>query len=989
MNFVPVLAWNITGVGLAFVAGLMMMIVSSREHATSQRPSFLLNVYLLITLLFDIVQARTFWLMASTEHHVIFASIFTASVSLKLVILVLESHSKVKWGPFEDEKKHILEQSIGIYSLAVYYWLKQLLTRGYSTTLKPDDLYELDPMLSAEVTSAKLMAKLQFTSGGTHHHTLLKALLRAFAFKLLLPVIPNLALISFTYFQTLFLQALLNHLNDPEPLQQESHQYGLMVACPLIYAGMSVSTALESYFSARAASMVRACLCAAIYKKTTEANLNATDGLCLTLMSADVENVHYAVELVMLILGSSVQAAIGCWLLYQKIGLSFLSPIVLIFTCSALLFFVTRRANRYQTLWLEKTQKRIAHTANAIANMKIFKMLGFAEAVKHQIQNLRKEEMRAATKFRAILLGSVALGFSPNYLTPAITFAFTFKSLDVATLFVSLSYMSLLAFPLSNLFQSVPSCFAALASINRIEEFLMATPRQDYRERMWTQSVDGRHLDEEGTFQCQNDAIGLVSLQATTKEVSKVKEQQEVPAFVLSNGSFGWEKDKMVLKNVDAIFQSGQTTMIIGPIASGKTSLCHALLGEIPEVTGKVYYQGSDPVIGYCPQIPFLFDATIKENIVGHSPYDDKKYHAIINATMLDVDVKRLPQRHETKIGSNGILLSGGQKQRVSLARALYLEADIVILDDVLSGLDAYTESQVFSRVFGKKGLLGKRNSTVIFSTHTLRYLSSADHIIVLTGNGTIAEQGSFQSLQKSDRYISEQSLTQEKSSASQKNVEEIYPFRDNRVDIISPNLIEDVQARPLGDWAVYKHYIRSASKRYTSTLIPLSVLCAFSSNFSTIWMSYWSSDAFSQDRGFYVGIFGLLRALQLIALVASAGVVFFGMMVSSGQNLHLESINTVIKAPLKLFTATDSGVITNLFSQDMRLIDSELPMALLNTVFLVFEILGNGFVAAIPSPYLAISFPGLIGVLYGIQMFYLRTSRQLRLLDLEAKSPL
>ena len=168
-----------------------------------------------------------------------------------------------------------------------------------------------------------------------------------------------------------------------------------------------------------------------------------------------------------------------------------------------------------------------------------------------------------------------------------------------------------------------------------------------------------------------------------------------------------------------------------------------------------------------------------------------------------------------------------------------------------------------------------------------------------------------------------------------------------------------------------------------------MCALLGFSGNFSTVWISYWSDDSFNRTKGFYVGIYSLLRVTNILAIISAAAVVIIGMVSSSGSNLHKRAITTVVQAPLGLLTAAGTGVIINLFSQDMNLIDGELPMALLNASILIFDMIGGSFIIAVASPYLAITYPFIISVLFAIQLFYLRTSRQLRLLDLEAKSPL
>ena len=144
-----------------------------------------------------------------------------------------------------------------------------------------------------------------------------------------------------------------------------------------------------------------------------------------------------------------------------------------------------------------------------------------------------------------------------------------------------------------------------------------------------------------------------------------------------------------------------------------------------------------------------------------------------------------------------------------------------------------------------------------------------------------------------------------------------------------------------------------------------------------------------SHSNSFYVGLYGLFQATCLASIFLSFFICFRTMIHTSGASLHKEALHTVLHAPLSFFTNTDVGVITTLFSQDMGLIDNELPIALTNLVMDVFNALGLAAVIVSSSYWLVFAYPLIFSALYFIQKFYLRTSRQLRLLDLEAKSPL
>jgi hypothetical protein len=172
-------------------------------------------------------------------------------------------------------------------------------------------------------------------------------------------------------------------------------------------------------------------------------------------------------------------------------------------------------------------------------------------------------------------------------------------------------------------------------------------------------------------------------------------------------------------------------------------------------------------------------------------------------------------------------------------------------------------------------------------------------------------------------------------------------------------------------------------------TFLLFGILTGFLGSFPTIWLGYWSADSFNHSKSFYVGIYGLFQCFALASILSEASIGLLIIIRDSGSSLHEAALRTVISAPLRFFSQTDTGIITNLFSQDMTLIDGELAQALINTSLQIWLAVGSAAVVASSSPYIIIAYPFVLSILYGVQRFYLRTSRQLRLLDLEAKSPL
>lgn len=510
-------------------------------------------------------------------------------------------------------------------------------------------------------------------------------------------------------------------------------------------------------------------------------------------------------------------------------------------------------------------------------------------------------------------------------------------------MFTSYSYLILLSDPLISLFDNVPQVLSAAACLGRIQEFLDRDPRQDFRT-----SFGGQYPPEKPSH-----------------ELASVGDQgrRDTPMVTISKGNFGWTEEIMALVNIDLVIPTQQLTMIVGPMASGKTTLCKVLLGEVPFSKGQVVLRSSSRRIGFCDQNPFLANETIKQNIVGFSPFNEGRYSEVIEATMLTVDLLALPQGDETKAGSNGITLSGGQKQRVSMARALYLETEFFLFDDILSGLDADTEEQVFRRVFGPNGLIKRRGATAVLCTHSVRHLPSADHIIALS-DGSIAEQGNFDDLMANQKYV--HGLGVKVHTSEQRSLASLGIAGDSENINTDPLLLakaptvktiqseNELAARRHGDRKVYKHYYKSIGFWPASVFALFALVCGFFYSFQSVWITLWSTgmsaDPPAHRNTFYLGLFATFQVFGLLSLYAVVRVVMSWIIGLSGSALHEAALKTVVNAPLRFFTTTDTGVATNYFSQDMTIIDGDLPFALVNVAIDIAMCLGMAAVIATVS---------------------------------------
>ncbi|KAI0390080.1 hypothetical protein F5Y17DRAFT_469176 [Xylariaceae sp. FL0594] len=882
----------ISASSLRFAAALCMLPLSFLEHGRSRRPSVLLGAYLSLTLLLDAVQVRTFWLASSASAEMAYTAVDTAALALKLLLALLEGWRKDRW--VKDGDKAISpEETSGIYSLGLYSWLNRLAISGYRKVLQIPDLYPLDNAIASERLHSQFASSFQSAKFRGRKHRLLLVLGRALVVPLLLPVPARLLLIGFALSQPFFIQSLVAHLARPAGAESANVGYGFIGASVLIYGGIALSTALYWYFHYRMLYMVRGSLVSAIYAKATEVYSVAGDeNAPLTLMSTDIERINQGFRSLHEVWADAIQTSLAAYFLYRQIGPSFVVPIVVVTLCATCILLFVRYTANGQKLWMEALQRRVALTSSVVASMKNLKISGLAVPIGSFVQQLRVDELTASEAFRKLLLLSAMLAFTPVLTSPFLTFAVAQRTLDVASVYTSLSFIILMTQPLADLFQAIPRIVGAVTCLGRIQSFLQAESRDDYRVK----SDNAPTTREKG----EKGEKGL----GTNRAAASV---------VIEKGSFGWSPGHMVLHDLDVTIPRGSLSMVVGPIGSGKSSLCKAILGELPQVRGKISVDAQSARVGFCEQTPFLLNGSIRENIIGFSPFDAAQYAGVIDATLLGPDCEALPEGHDTVVGSNGIALSGGQKQRVSLARALYLHADLLVFDDIFSGLDADTEDQVFERVFGRSGLLRKRNVTSVLCTHSIRHLPAADQIIALELGGRVREQGTFADLNShGESYVRSLGVTSStldcEPTAGDRGDSGLaaVPSTAKQKKAAAVAQVTGQGARLVGDSAVYKIYFGSLGWWLTGMVVFMAVVHAFFDNFANVWLSYWATDAVeahpAHSNSYYIGLYSLFQILGLL----SVGVLVFLLMVTgvsrAGAMLHQTALHTLVHAPLRFF---------------------------------------------------------------------------------------
>ncbi|KAH9796198.1 ABC transporter C family member 2 [Citrus sinensis] len=420
--------------------------------------------------------------------------------------------------------------------------------------------------------------------------------------------------------------------------------------------------------------------------------------------------------------------------------------------------------------------------------------------------------------------------------------------------------------------------------------------------------------------------------------------EPELPAVSIKNGNFSWDSKSPTLSNINLDIPVGSLVAIVGGTGEGKTSLVSAMLGELPPLKdASVVIRGT---VAYVPQISWIFNATLRKNILFGSEFDPAKYWKTVDVSALQHDLDLLPDRDLTEIGERGVNISGGQKQRVSMARAVYSNSDVYIFDDPLSALDAHVGRQVFNSCI-KEELRGK---TRILVTNQLHFLPHVDRII-LVSEGMIKEEGSFEELSKHGRLfqklmenagkMEEMEEREEKDDSINSNQEVSKPVANRAVQVNEfPKNESYTKKGKRGRSVLVKQEERetgivsgSVLTRYKNALggpwvIMILFACYLSTEVlrisSSTWLSFWTDQSTSKNYnpGFYIAIYTILAFGQVTVTLLNS----YWLIISSlraAKRLHDSMLNSILRAPMLFFHTNPIGRVINRFSRDLGIVST------------------------------------------------------------------
>ncbi|KAJ7123051.1 P-loop containing nucleoside triphosphate hydrolase protein [Mycena epipterygia] len=700
-------------------------------------------------------------------------------------------------------------------------------------------------------------------------------------------------------------------------------------------------------------------------------------GQIMNVVNVDSERIGTAVEYTQIFWGSIIQLVASIVLLTGWIGVSVWAGV------GSMIFFIIAQAAIVPLVYtftgseMEIVDKRLGLLREMLQGIKIVKIRVLESYMISIIDNVRRKQLRFVKLENYMAIGLFSASQASAVLLPVFSFVLfgsLHGGLDASLVFAALSVFSLLIEPLNTLPQIVS--FFVQAKVSWERTCLLFQAEEVYGQ----DTVVPRPPSEKA-----EPAIELTD--ATFRwptNSTKDDDAEEEPGLIslilqrFSRSKSGSDHTRTpsepALQSAQLRIDAGTFVAIVGQAGSGKSSLLAALNGQLIKVSGEIITRGR---LAYVPQKSWLLSQTIESNILFGSEMDRPRFDAVLEVCALTQDLRELPNGVRSQVAEGAANLSGGQQARIALARALYSNADIYLLDDTFAALDPRVSGSVFAAT--RQFLHNKK--TIVLVTHDAALATSADVTFIMQ-NGAPVDVGR----DALDPILSPALAPQQSADEGGKKEAGVDPTEEAEEEEIA-----EIEARRKGhvSWLTYVRYINAAGGFIVFIVLLIVLLVQQSAVVvENLWLNWWTDRSFRLANNQYVLIYGLLGvAVSFLLVFGNMSVVMSTF--RACVIYHKLSVEKVTHAPISFFEANPVGRIMNRFSKDMNAIDHELYVWVFNVVTGVFIVIGLIIIMCWPSPYLAILIPVLAIVYYGIYAFYRKANIDLKRLTSKNRSPL
>lgn len=823
----------------------------------------------------------------------------------------------------------------------------------------------------------------------------------------------------------------------------------------------------------------RVACCSLIYRKSLRLSKTAlgetTVGQVVNLLSNDVNRFDVAIIFLHYLWIGPLATVIITYFMWVEISWAAVVGVGFMLAFIPLQAYLGKRTSVLRLKTALRTDERVRLMNEILSGIQVIKMYTWEKPFADLVAKARKREIkqiRATSYIRGVLTSFIMFTTRICLFCSILAYVLAYNVISAKQVFVVTSFYNILRQTMTVFFpQGIAQVAEATISIKRLQNFMLyedtskpvpglaeiqtsTKPKErrkaEAEDKVKAQYTETKQSTETAEPTKEEEAKGNGNATLAPLEAGE-EDEQELAARVeddargvrLKHATAKWihTHPENTLTDLSLTIKPGKIIAVIGPVGAGKSSLLHVLLRELPLLSGTVHVGGN---VSYASQEPWLFAGSVRQNILFGQPMDRPRYNTVVRRCALDRDFALFPHGDKTIVGERGVSLSGGQRARISLARAVYKRADIYLLDDPLSAVDAHVGRHLFESC-----LIGYlRNTTRILVTHQLQFLRDVDQIIILK-NGAIAAAGNFDTLSASGldfatllaRDQEEEKPTPDPNTTDPDTDSVLQgSFRKRQMSIHSVSSVDNLTATapPAGEaearsagavgGRVYAAYLRAAGHTALVLLmLMVATLAQLLGSASDWWTSYWVNleeshpvqtvaslqntnmnstialqaanniserlvqNAYYESAGLsrYDCIYiytGMVIALVVVSLLRSF--MFFTMAMRASTRLHNNMFSAITRAPMRFFHVNPSGRILNRFSKDMGAVDEVLPSALLDVLQIGLSLIGIVVVVAIVNYWLLVPTVAIGFVFYGLRIFYLSSSRSIKRLEGVTRSP-
>ncbi|KAJ3321210.1 Canalicular multispecific organic anion transporter 2 [Boothiomyces sp. JEL0866] len=861
-----------------------------------------------------------------------------------------------------DQKSKISTNPFNYVTLS---WLTPLLLKGKKSSLQDTDLYELSDKDKSDAISKKF--QVYWNQLKKHKESPLTAPPPSFFWIhisiLKWPLIGSAACATLSVFLGLFtplaLQQLINYI-DPSYSGTYWIDNGVALAVLLFtfQALGAIFDNLQRTIFRRTSQINNSILIGAIYEKTlrlsTKSKLIFPEGKIMNMINQDVGNIAQCLASINEAVLVPVQIILSIVLLIRLIGNTIWAGLGIFVAITLLALATSGRTSDGFT----GADKRIGILREMLYGIKIVKFQAMEDYFKQKIDEARQGQIDNLKKILYTLGGVQSLALiAPTIIAVTVfaLYASAGNQMNASIVFPALSYITGIVTPLNMIQLVISNVITGRISFQRIAEFLLA----DEKEVVEPNPV-------------KNDASAI--------SLKKVTWKWEEP---ITNEARNEEKKEAFQIYIDDLtIAKGKLVGVVGSIGSGKSSFYSGLIGDSTFVGGDLNLNGK---IAYCSQIPWILTGSIEKNVLFNSDLDKARLDKVIAASGLESDLKMLSHGIKTEIGENGVNLSGGQKARVSLARSLYADADIYLLDDPIAALDAQVGRLVFSKAI--KDFL--KSKTVLISTHQLHYLQEVDEIIVLE-QGKVVEQGTFTQLNSIPDGILSRMLQDyrfdDKVTETGDEPAETKEVVEKQEEKVQEFASKEEKNKGGIKFQVYWTLFKNIGIPQLTIVMTLYLLSFATQIFLPVWLSKWTESV--DNNGFYLKIYSIFGGVY--AVIHSMMLIYY-LVMAVGVSIvyHNGVMDALYHAPMDFFDRNPIGRIINRLSGDIQALDTTVLSVLLNSLLSFTEVMIGVIMICQASYILLVPVVVITGIFYSIFTTYQPNNRDLKRLNSNSRSPL